>query len=320
MNKLTIIVVSYNEKEYIEMALQSILNQKCKYEYEVIIGDDGSTDGSIDIIKEYANKYSFISYFVMDRSDVKDIKSIIPHIRVTNIVKIGIARANGQYIKILSGDDFLIGESSIEKQIDVLESNEGFVSCYSDYKWCYEDGLEKKVVFTNASKPEYLWGGRYIHISCFMFKKIVEPFILERFADDIGLVFSICEAGPTIHIKEVMFGYRQRPKSIMKKQDRMETCICELMVYQDILNMDMGGRSSMAHFTYPLNYVYFHRNRLDDKKYSKYLENCKKYGNDILDEIKNINGMTWRQKHAIIFRNILSILYRMYYYARLKHF
>ena len=52
---LSIILVSYNEVSYIREAIESCINQKIDTDFEVIIGDDGSTDGSIDVIKEYAN-------------------------------------------------------------------------------------------------------------------------------------------------------------------------------------------------------------------------------------------------------------------------
>ena len=53
MKEISIIIVSYNEIEYIEEAIESCLSQKGINDYEIIIGDDGSTDGSINLINEY---------------------------------------------------------------------------------------------------------------------------------------------------------------------------------------------------------------------------------------------------------------------------
>ena len=46
-------VTTYNQKDYIAQTLQSILNQKHSYKYEILVSDDCSTDGTQDIIKEY---------------------------------------------------------------------------------------------------------------------------------------------------------------------------------------------------------------------------------------------------------------------------
>ena len=50
-------VTTYNQKDYIALPLQSILNQKHSYKYEILVSDDCSTDGTQDIIKEYKKKY-----------------------------------------------------------------------------------------------------------------------------------------------------------------------------------------------------------------------------------------------------------------------
>ena len=55
--KISIILVSYNEKQYLIDALESCIKQNIECNYEIIIGDDGSDDGSIDIIKEYKSRY-----------------------------------------------------------------------------------------------------------------------------------------------------------------------------------------------------------------------------------------------------------------------
>lgn len=51
--KLTILCVVYNQKEYIRRTIEGFLNQKTNYKYEILIHDDASTDGTIDILKEY---------------------------------------------------------------------------------------------------------------------------------------------------------------------------------------------------------------------------------------------------------------------------
>ena len=52
--KVQVVCVTYNQKEYIKEALDSFIMQKTNFGYEVLVGDDGSTDGTSEIVAEYA--------------------------------------------------------------------------------------------------------------------------------------------------------------------------------------------------------------------------------------------------------------------------
>ena len=51
--KLTILVMAYNVEKYVRETLDSILMQKVNFPYEILIGNDGSSDGTVAILKEY---------------------------------------------------------------------------------------------------------------------------------------------------------------------------------------------------------------------------------------------------------------------------
>lgn len=113
--KVSIVIVSYNEKSYLQQAIESCLNEDYEDEFEIIIGDDGSNDGSIDIIQQYATQYpDKIRYFVMDRTDVVD---IIPSIRASNVIKTAFSKSDGEYLMVMSADDLIVDKSKIKRQI-----------------------------------------------------------------------------------------------------------------------------------------------------------------------------------------------------------
>jgi len=66
MNKYIIVTAAYNEQDYIEFAIKSVIRQTVK-PVKWIIVDDGSTDGTADIIKKYQRKYDFIEYHLRER-------------------------------------------------------------------------------------------------------------------------------------------------------------------------------------------------------------------------------------------------------------
>lgn len=57
---VSVICITYNHKNYIRRALDGFVSQKTNFKFEVIVHDDASTDGTADIVREYAEKYSDI--------------------------------------------------------------------------------------------------------------------------------------------------------------------------------------------------------------------------------------------------------------------
>ena len=282
--KLSVIIVSYNEQEYLGHAIESCLQQKFAYPYEIIIGDDGSNDGSIDLIREYAEKYpNIIKYYVMDRTEVKD---VIPSIRVSNVLKRGFEIASGEYLTVLSGDDFWCDNMKWHRQVFFLDNNQKHASCYTDFKYFWSDDREElRYTYDHLARAE-LWSGYYyVHISCFVFRRDVLLHVLDRFCDDTGLIFSIFKAGKTKHIKGVSFAYRQRDGSIMHEAKRLELNVLEVALFQDIRNSGGYIASSYAKYALSLLYVYRHRAELERKLFNKYFCFCEDYPNNFLKEI-----------------------------------
>ncbi len=56
-SKLSVILLAHNVYEYVAQALDSILMQKVNFDFEIIVGDDGSQDGTADILMEYKKRY-----------------------------------------------------------------------------------------------------------------------------------------------------------------------------------------------------------------------------------------------------------------------
>ena len=112
---LSIIVPTYNHEKYIVEALDSIKMQKTKYKYEVLVGEDKSTDSTRDILKQYeADNPGFLTVFYREENMSK--------MPVGNVMDLRY-RAQGKYLATLEGDDFWLDEWKIEKQIDFLESH-----------------------------------------------------------------------------------------------------------------------------------------------------------------------------------------------------
>ena len=105
--KVSVIMTIYNQEPYLREAIESILDQTYK-NMELVILDDGSTDKSIDIIREYADKDDRIVVF--SRENRGRVKSLNEALRL----------ATGEYIAIMDGDD-ISHKERIEKEVKYLE-------------------------------------------------------------------------------------------------------------------------------------------------------------------------------------------------------
>lgn len=151
--KVSIIIPAYNAEKTIRRCLESLIHQKSKYDFEIIIVIRECTDNTVSIIEEYQKKYSFIKYFVF-----KD--GYIPKSRIE-----GAKLSNGEYIMFCDVDDtFTI--DAVETMVNEIEnSNVDIVSAsyYEVYKNKTVKGLfrtskllNQKEVFKGLFKDTYL--------------------------------------------------------------------------------------------------------------------------------------------------------------------
>lgn len=112
--KLSVTVITYNQEKFIEKTLNSILEQELDIPYEIIIGDDASSDSTANILKKYETKYPNI---VKPIYRTKNLGHTGNYIETTKM-------ANGEYIAHLDGDDLML-PSKLQKQVDFLDNNPG---------------------------------------------------------------------------------------------------------------------------------------------------------------------------------------------------
>jgi glycosyltransferase involved in cell wall biosynthesis len=110
--KVSVCVVTYNQVKYIGQCLQSILDQKTDFEFEIIVGDDASTDGTTDVVREFAERYPENIIAVLHKENVGPAKN---YFSVHNIAK-------GQYIAHLDGDDYCL-PNKLQVQSNLLDSD-----------------------------------------------------------------------------------------------------------------------------------------------------------------------------------------------------
>lgn len=110
---VSVCMITYNHEKFIRHALDSVLMQKTNFDYEILIGDDCSTDNTVRIIEEIQNKYpNRIQLF-------KRKKNMGMCANSYNVM----CHARGKYIANLEGDDYWTTENKLQKLYDFLENN-----------------------------------------------------------------------------------------------------------------------------------------------------------------------------------------------------
>ncbi|MCO4475572.1 glycosyltransferase [Streptococcus infantarius] len=139
--KVSIICTNYNKEAWIEEAIKGFLNQKCDFDYEIILVDDASSDHSPQIIERYANQYPDKIKAVFHQENLGITKTWLDICQL----------AQGDYIARCDGDDYWIDVYKLQKQVDILERSTASKWSCSDFNIISESGeLRQKKAIENG--------------------------------------------------------------------------------------------------------------------------------------------------------------------------
>ena len=152
----------YNHELYLNQCLDSILMQQTKFDYEIVIHEDCSTDKSKKIIQEYVDKYPDIIKPIYQKENQYG------KIGFYGIFQIMTAKSQGKYLAICEGDDFWIDSYKLQKQVDFLEN-------HSDYSMCFHNAI---VLYQNLNKDAHVFCRNMNKSKNILLKEIVSDWII----------------------------------------------------------------------------------------------------------------------------------------------
>lgn len=204
---LSVITITYNHEKYIITAIESILNQKVNFKYELIIGDDCSDDLTQHICNEYAQK----------NPDKIIVMPAIDHIgMMPNFIRT-LKEANGKYIAICEGDDYWTDPYKLQKQVDSLEANPEYSLCFHNALKLYQNEEREPELFGQYEKQDYSqrdiiheWlipTASVVFRNVFLDRKVPEHFYTAPIGD-FPLFLYLGEFGKYHYLDETMSVYR----------------------------------------------------------------------------------------------------------------
>ena len=142
--KVSIICTNYNKGDWVREAIDSFLNQKTNFDFEIIIIDDASTDHSYEIIQEYQKKFP---------EKVRTFRNEV-NLGITRTWKKVCQEAKGQYIARCDSDDFWTAPLKLQKQVDLLDASTDSLWSNTEFDMVDLDGnLIQKDAFANKALP-----------------------------------------------------------------------------------------------------------------------------------------------------------------------
>jgi glycosyltransferase involved in cell wall biosynthesis len=128
-NKVSVVLRTYEHAHFIAQAIESVLIQQTPFRFELVIGEDCSTDGTREIVEEYAQRHP------------QSIKAVLPprNIGHGEILRDALGAATGELIAYLDGDDYWTSPDKLARQVAFLEQNPDCTSCFHDVSLIYDE-------------------------------------------------------------------------------------------------------------------------------------------------------------------------------------
>lgn len=246
--ELSIIMPAYNVEKYIVESIKSIVNQKSKYEYELIVVNDGSTDETENIIKAIDDEH--IVLINQDNQGLSGARNT------------GLNNAKGKYVFFIDSDD-VMEQNSIDLMMDAIIKNDADISIGGYYLFYDDSNLKQimkgidKVVEDNPNEiiynPGFAWGKVYKRE---LFYNVRFP-LGAWFEDTIicSVIYRKCKK--MAKISDCVYGYRQNWNGISKQSKKSYKVLDHIWVMEDAIEQAHNNGIEDDEYLYALCFGHF---------------------------------------------------------------
>lgn len=233
VNKITptvsVCIQTYQHASFIAECLDGMLMQVTDFDYEIIVGEDDSTDGTRDICKEYAEKHPHkIRLFLRSEKDKVYVKGI--KTGRFNFLE-NMREARGTFIAICDGDDYWLDKFKLQRQVDFLNANKDFVMCCHnankvDVNGAFINVFNREKVPCSTDINYFLSHYWYIPTASIMFRNrnLIPPsFFFEVLGVDYALCLVLLADGGLLHYDhEIRSIYRKHGNGLSRNIHKPE--------------------------------------------------------------------------------------------------
>lgn len=288
--KLSIAVTTYNHEQFIAQALDSILSQDVDFSFEVVVGEDHSTDNTRKIVEDYKQKHPNIIYLLRQEKNLGYVKNF----------DLTLKACTGEYICIFDGDDVML-PGKLKKQVALLDAHPEFALVGHNVRaFDSKSGKTNRIIKPNHKRDFYtiedliVYGSFFANCSKVFRKKYLPADGIDHsimVIADWYITLMIVDTHKIGFIHEVLAEYRVHSESIMQK---------------------LKGKQDFEDKMFILNKL----NKKYDHKYERLFKNQLAYAYMIygIDEMNSGNARAARNKFIQSLKQKMNYSKSQYFY------
>lgn len=272
--QVSVCIVTYNQEKYIAECLESLVTQRTNFSFEIIVGEDCSTDNTRSIVKQYVEKYPELIVPLLYDKNVGAVEN----------VKQVYQKAKGKYIAHLDGDDLAL-PNKLQKQFDILENNSDCIICAHNMLLVDQFGKEKGLDHVLHKENKYNQLDLYLIHTLFrhsskMFLNNIDYYIHDMHPELLDIELHIIQAtyGNIYMLEETLGKYRENVGITFKDQfmnpqiiKRVERLYETVDTTKFTVTQNKDIRKKYAHLL--LSYAYLCSKTIQDEElYSKFVK------------------------------------------------
>lgn len=310
--KVSFLVTYYQQERFVRESMESILAIEKPFDWEILIGDDGSTDGTTDIVRTYVEKDpEHIRLYIMDRDPGEKYMPVErASLNRLNLLE----HATGDCYCLLDGDDFYSDTRFVSEAVFLLESHPE-VSIVGFDTWNWREGEARIKKQKQKTDPLRMNKKKYLHWqytsagACVIRKnnnaEETERLLKIRSFDDNDIVLNALAGGEMIRIHRPVYAYRQEDSSVyhtMNPAERAALNVSDLGAALQIMGPEW---EKDLHFRYTtaIWMAWFLRKKLQEmlspEHYDYYLDSCRRTGFLSGEQLMRYPGLSPAEQRVI---------------------
>jgi len=229
---VSIVCVTYNHETFIHDALDGFLMQKATFPIEIIVHDDHSNDGTVEVLKRYAGKHKDKIVLLLRNTNI--------HSRGQSATYHALKHVRGKYIALCEGDDFWTDENKLQLQVDFMEQHPDFSVCCHAFFPCSISGsvgrpMPEKLKETESEADQLKRYPSYMKTGTILFRNIPDllPSEMHKTVFRDNFIFTMLgNYGKSKYLEEIKpAGYRVHNGGIFSLTDDLQKKINRIISF-----------------------------------------------------------------------------------------